>query len=429
MHKTLLFSILLIAVTGCLEEKMQADASPAIDSSVVDGTVTDADIDAPHDLNELTISGHVTLQFASQATGVKVITVCGENSAETTTNDLGDYEITTDVDGCDPLIISLTKESYLPFHRRIQLPPPTSPVTLDVSMAEMTELVCGTEHCVAEGSEFNKFPPGPMSRGWVASAGGRAGLPYFGGEMVTVDGDLLWTLAFGYFDLRDETGAKMTEFPPFEECFRLTNDSLDWLVDLDPATVEKVEMKGLVFDAESSRWVKTTKDTHLSQRVYNGMSDAYIFELVPAAALPDVRSGQYPEQLWVCTQVGGSGWIAIGNTVSERSCIVINTKYNCQPTGNSVVQATGRDHGYRVENWTDRQGNTCVNVAQSEPVGSDFDDDQLAGETFFLDISVRNGFGNRSIESFEASRTPGHCGEPDNCEKINIYFGNDNCDE
>jgi hypothetical protein len=60
----------------------------------------------------------------------------------------------------------------------------------------------------------------------------------------------------------------------------------------------------------------------------------------------------------------------------------------------------------------------------SEPVGEDFDLDGLGGETFWVDLDVRNTATNKtaSIDRHENERMMGSCAEPESCVQLRTEF-------
>jgi len=391
------------------------DGSLDVDGGPRDIGPGDWDLGVLHDLTELTIEGSVRLDFSSPAPNVQVVVHCGESTQESTTGDDGGYAVTTNVEQCNYLVVEFTKESYLPTYRVIHLPPPTSPVTLDVDMTILQQLLCGTKACVVEGDPVSRFPPGPMTRGWVAVHHGPSAVDYFGGEFRDTQGNLLWVTGFGYFDLRDDSGATLESFEPFDECFGVGFDALAQLVDMLPDT-DEVEMNVFTLDTTQGRWVNK------GPVGYVAYTDDYDAEgnplIVPAARAQknDIRSGQFQKQVWVCAPLSGSGWTAWGVAVRPRACISFQATNQCQyPLANVVVSLKGRGFGYKATSWTDRRGKACLEASRSENLDLDYNHNELNGETFWVDADLTHQGISARYTDYEMPREEATCAQPENC--------------
>lgn len=374
----------------------------------------------PHDLNTIQVTGTATLGISSPATGVKVTWRCGQKSGSATTNDQGSYTFTADVKGCTPLVVEFNKQSYLPNIRVVHLPPPTSPITLDVPLSALEKLQCGSHRCKVENNSLWNLPNKPMKQGWVVSMAGTSALDYLAGEFRQKDGDLAALLGFAFFDFRDQAGATIKSFQSadvIDLCVPVPSTSLDWIGDVS-AAAERVELNWYNLDPQRGRWAARTKMAQVSYtRGYKYKKDKNgqcvqeldaegqpIRNIVTAkrSELADIRSGQLMfsdecaggiktqvYEYWVCGAVDGSGWYAWGLAAKERACFALQATDQCKtPLANAVFVLRGRDHGYRTEAWTDYRGKACVEVFPSEPTGKDYDYDRLAGETFWVDVEV-----------------------------------------
>ncbi len=382
----------------------------------------DYDLGVLHELTQLTVSGQVRLDFSSPAPRVEVTARCGEGSVRTLTDDSGAYAITSNVEGCHRLVLEYRKESYLPTYRVVQLPPPTSPVTLDLAMTTLYELQCGVSYCIVDGNPLSRMPRDPVARGWLQIQSAPGAVDYFGGEFRDTDGKLLWLTGFGYFDLRDGAGQQLSAFPPEAVCYGVGPEAVSSLVDLIPGT-DLVEMNAYTLDAAAGRW------TNLGPVAAVGVTSGYdednlpLIDFVTERMLPDLRSGVEDEGAWVCAPLMGSGWLAWGISVEPRACISLRVTNQCRyPLPNVVVDGHGRDHGYRVTTWTDRTGRACIEAAQSEPLARDYDFDTLEGETFWLNVKLSWDVSEVDFPSLELSRSAGSCAQPETCVPLTHVF-------
>ena len=379
-----------------------------------------------HDLTELTVVGNATIGGAGPAVGVEIIThACNNPPASTRTNDNGDFSVTSLVENCPRLVIEFRKATFLPSYRVIHLPPPASPVTMDVSIAELAELQCGSVACRVEGDPVSSFPPGPMTRGWVGVYGGPLAVDYFGGEFRTVNGDLLWITGFGYFDLRDEAGRTIPELrTPFNECFIVSLDSLDQLIDAIPNT-DPLEMELFVLDPTVGRWQPRGHGRVEVTTSYDAEGKP-IIEPANRAMKDDIRSNQFGDNVWVCADLHGSGWLAWGRAIPQKSCVILHTVDQCgEPIDGVGLTLRGRGYGYRVETWTDRkEGQACVEVVPSETAGLDYDKNELRGEVFQVNGNLRHDVDQKEIPALEMPAETGSCAknQRDHCVRLQYEF-------
>lgn len=400
-----------------------SDATSDADAGPRDVSPDDWDLGILHDLSELTVEGSVRLDLGSAAPNVQVVAHCGEGTQETQTDDGGRYSLTVQVEHCNTIVVEFAKESYLPAYRVIHLPPPTSPVTLDLTMTTLKQLLCGTGACVVEGDPVSRFPPGPMTRGWVATFSGPQAVDFFGGEFRDTQDNLLWATGFGYFDLRDDSGATLESFEPFDECFGVGFDGLSQLVDVLPET-EDVEMNVFTLDPTKGRWVNQGPVGYVAYTSDYTLEGDPIILPAPRAEKDNIRSGQFDKAIWVCAPLAGSGWTAWGVSVRPRSCIAFRATNQCRfPLANVVVAIRGaRGYGYKAESWTDRRGSACVEASRSEGLDLDYNHNELNGETFWVDAEAIYSGIPQQYPNYELPKEEATCAEPANCIPLEAVF-------
>gem|GEM_PF-5437953 len=374
----------------------------------------------------LHITGTVELPYLSSATNVAIVARCGPREVNTTTDANGAYELTVDTDGCAPLVLTMTKERYLPAVRRIGLPLGKAELQLKTVLLELKQLSCNDGFCAAEGYDFTRFPAGPMTRGWVATMGGPRALDDVGGALRDQNGDLLWATGFAYFDLRDDSGAPLTEFAPFDQCVRVDFDAVDWLVDAVPST-DQVEQMTYVLEADRGRWTRRDSYGYLSYTADTATdANGYpydVVERVNRSQLDFIRTGQFTAKLWLCGRVDRSGWLAFGVPMPRTSCLRITTRDSCNNAlTNSAITAVGSGYGFVTGAWTDQTGATCIELARSEPAGEDYDYDGDKGETYFVDLTAISDIRYERIESQQVPREAGSCAQPASCTPLDIQF-------
>ena len=280
-------------------------------------------------------------------------------------------------------------------------------------------------------------------------------LAFIPGEFRTTEGGLILFLGYVFGDLRDGAGTTLTDLP-FERdhCIGLSRESLDWLGDKvpfpeDPSNTAQVGWYRL--DAATGRWALETLATLAFTRgnVCSVAADGKVtyekdksgdpitnIVYLPTSALPDVRAGKFSgtdgctdtlrkfSEYWVCGPIHGSGWAAFGLDIGDRvSCFNLKAKDQCgNPVPNIVYSMKGRDHGYRAEAWTGRNGRSCLQVIASEEIGVNHDFDDLMGETFWVDITLK--YAKSSSEVVKSYENPkydpavGDCAAPESCTQI-----------
>ena len=417
-------------------------------------TGADGGADAGHDLNTLKVQGTVSIGIASPATGVTVIARCGNKKVTTKSNDKGAYSFTADVKGCSPLVVEFNKESYLPNIRVVHLPPPTSPITMDVPLSALLKLQCGSATCKVENNSQWNLPNKPMKQGWVVSHTGTTGLAYVPGELRQTDGKLTSMLGISFFDFRDKNGNKISKFQSSEIidiCVPIELSSLDWLGDVTPAT-DTMDLTWYDLEPTKGQWKARSKLAKVSYtKGYKYvMKNGFCNQTLDSEGLPirnivsatrsqmaDVRSDQlyYKDEcfggnntkvteFWVCGQVDGSGWFAWGLGMQQRACFALTVTDQCKaPLSNVVFSIKGRDHGYRAEAWTNSSGKACLDVIPSEPTGKDYDFDQLGGETYMVDVELswekllQNTTKSHQNPKYSSASSAG-CAKPSSCTPL-----------
>lgn len=407
-------------------------ALPDFDTDLPDGPVDDnldmaipADATPPppdmlilHDLTELTIEGVVTVgQLVGAGNAVRVVARCNDAEVSVHTDDDGRYELTSNVEACNVLIVEFIKESFLPVSRVVHLPPPTSPVTIDVHLAELNELICGEDVCVEENSMGTQLSPDPISRGFVHAFSGHASMRFVGGEMYDGEGHPLWVPAFSYYDLRDAQGVRIDRLPPYSICTEIERDSLDQLGDVTPGN-DRIDVPIHSLDPSTGRWIPF----EMGYIAMTEVDDEDLVERIvpaPEARLGSIRGAMQLERVWACGTLLGSGWRLVGVPVQGRACVRVEVENQCgRPVANTVMTVTGRDHGFRAVTWTDRRGEACLELARSEEIGEDLNFNGERGETVFADLLLEHGPTEQLFPAQEMLRTEGSCRDPDTCVLI-----------
>ncbi len=231
----------------------------ARDAGKPDGPIDAMKLDAPTELTELTVQGKVT-----PGTNVKVTARCGDNpEAMAMTDDTGKYAITANVADCrEPLVVKFAKESYLPNLRVIKLPPPKTPLELNVPLKELSMLLCGTRQCRSTALNFDIADFPAAARGWTVAIVGTSGADYFGGEMRDLRGRIAFLFGFGYLDAYDQAGLPAAPPVPIAQLFRVTGTDLLNVGDIKPAT-QWVELAWFKLVEAIGRWQLLDSVAHL----------------------------------------------------------------------------------------------------------------------------------------------------------------------
>ena len=384
-------------------------------------------------LSELTISGVVRDDRQAALKGVEVKAYCGSQSNTTLTKDDGSYELIADVVNCTPLAIEFAKETYLPAARTLPLPPPTSPVIIDVTLPVLTEILCDENLCVEENGTFSTFGSDPVWHGWVVSMMGQRSLPFVGGEFRTTTGDIVWSVGFGYFDFRDRGGVRLEEFPPYSQCTEVPRESLDWLVDVAPGNAT-IDLDLFRLKSNAGQWTERNASAVIKASFLQAPGGAPIIVDVAEDKLDTVRAGTLNDgegrraRIWMCMPIDGSGWYMWGSALAQKSCFNLNVTSNCGSVStNAFFTLEGEDLGFLARTALNRDGKACLDVAASEPPGIDYDLDLLGGETFLLKGEARAETAVVPMPSLESPRQLGSCEQPSSCmqleAKLQLYCG------
>lgn len=220
------------------------------DAARPDGPIDAQKLDAPSELTELTVQGKVT-----PGSNVKVTARCGDNpEAVAMADDTGKYAITANVADCrQPLVLKFSKESYLPNLRVIQLPPPKTPLELNVPLKELNMLVCSSTQCKSNTLSFptSAFPA--AARGWDINIVGTTGADYFGGEMRDLRDRIAFLFGFGYIEAYDQAGRPVNPPTPLYIFPRVAGADLLNVGDVNPGS-KWVEMAWFKLVESVGRW-------------------------------------------------------------------------------------------------------------------------------------------------------------------------------
>ena len=404
-----------------VSEPTATDAGAPLD----DGSF-ESDIGIRHELTELTVDGQVKVgALRGAGNSVRVVARCGDSRVESLTDDTGRYQITSNVEGCNQLIVEFHKEAFLPISRVVHLPPPTSPVTIDVLLAELLQLICGEGICQTENDPRIQLSPDPIQRGFIRGFSGHSQIHFLAGEPYDTEGRVLWVPAFTYADLRDGDGNQLREIDGPDWCQNIARESLDELGDAVPGN-DAVEVPLHRLDEATGRW-----------RRY-GMSELFVeadggLAKVSEPFLGNVRAGLATGRVWLCGPMLGSGWLVAGLPIQGNSCVHVTVSDQCgRPIPNTVVTAEGRDYSFRSVTWSDRDGAACLDVARSEVASEDINGNQDGGETVFMDIELRGPVGTVRFPAQELPREEGSCDQPETCVAIHhddFDFARGDCPE
>jgi hypothetical protein len=382
-----------------------------------DGGEHDAEV-IFHDLTELTVQGKVTVGYGSDpAPRVHVVAHCNAVTKETDTDDAGRFEFTSNVRECNRLVVEFEKESFLPVLRTVPLPPPTSPVTMDVAMAELKQVICGQNLCTAENDRRIRLPPGQIARGWAEVFSGSTAVSFLPGEYRDADGNALIIPSFAYLDLREQSGRVIDDLAnPFTFCAGVDFGARAQLADVDDDTHQDgLQMPVYRLDRATGRWVKQSVG-------YIGVTEGVDANgdpnIRPARTeeLGDIRSGQV-DQSWLCGTLTGSGFIAFGEPIKEGGCLKIHVTDACgRALPDAIFRAEGRDYSYLAATWTDRKGDACIEAPASEEVTEDLNQNRDQGETIWVNVAIRTpDQGSGELPATAMPTMVGSCRADDTC--------------
>jgi hypothetical protein len=402
--------------------------------------------------------------------GILIVARCGSKPPVSTTSDVnGDYALEADVTGCNPLVVEYTKESFLPNLRVIPLPPPSSPLALDVRLGDLYRINCGSTECKTDepGYDSSRADFEPAVRGWYASATGNAATDLLAGEMKDATGSPIILFGFSYMEAFDAAGIPVEKFTRSPSVIvRLATDEERLNVgDVDPTTTDRVEMSWYALDKARGRWNASPTDALLyyqwpcqpgqpdppadrfpiRQFVAAGQ-DPIVFVRARQSEIPDITAGTLqvacgdppmPTPATTLAIIGdnaSTGWHAWGIAAPNKSCFTLSAKDSCgrNVAGASIV-ARGRFQPLRHETWTGADGSACIETVRSEPMctdithvteACDYNFNLIGGEQFWLNIEVSHPELG-PLKTFENQTIPvkgGSCAKPDTCVHLEHTF-------
>lgn len=397
---------------------MRAERDVALaDMRIADQAVDQAadlavDLGPPAPIVELDVSGTATIGFGLEpAARASVVGRCGERRVDAVAGNDGRFELRIDTTGCAQVTIEFIKEGFLPVLRVIPVPPPTTPVQVDARLAELRQLICGEDECIAENYPGVRWVPGEIRQGWVGNFSENRELAFLAGQPRTIGDEILWVLAFGYYDLRDADGRRLTDLnEPI--CVQISSLTRDQIGDGTPSLGDGIVLPTYTLDPNTGQWVPGTSG-------YLGLGFGGMIEPATEAQLGDIRAGNIPQAAWACGRISGSGWIAWGLPFARKHCLAVEVVDDCdRPLPNAIVEVTGDDHGFRDAIWTDRAGTACVEVAASEDVGEDLNHNGDGGESFRVDVRIGAANRGRLYPANAIPATAARCFDPAACVPI-----------
>lgn len=392
----------------------------------------------------LVLHGRVLTSGGSYLPGVTIVARCGSAEIRTAGSDMGDYAIELPRTGCQRAAITWEKESFTTVVRTLGLPSPRSEIVLNVGMAPLVELICGTECSPEDPTEVGgSAPAGEIARGWVGGYLGQEARRSIPGEFFDLDGQPVLLPALTVADYRNVSGASIvTLVSPFVLCSKTARTSHDEIEDIDPVvpagTEGTIDFNVYDLDPKTGRW-------HVVDRGYvaAGGGDAlgrFVAQAYPQDALGDVRRSQPPPisiapgagagpdavpttlgDAWMCAPQRGSSVLGLGYTHPGKSCVVMEVLDECErPDANATVEIFGRDRTFF--NWapTDEDGKACLEAHRSEAIDEAQSANGVQGETFWVDVEVTTA---AAVEKFEAVAMPtkdGNCGRPETCTVVRL---------
>lgn len=460
------------ALVGCSDALRSGDGGAdrgLSDGGVSDARARDAAVDAGHDLDTLRLVGRLTIG-ASPAVNVNVIARCGSKVARATSDDAGAYSLVADVAGCSPLVVEFNQRAFVPNFRVIHLPPPASPLTLNLELSPASQFVCGDAECRFEGYSGQNLTiqrDGVLSQGWGMLQTGSAALPFVPGEFRQRDGTLARIFSFGYYDFQDAQGhtlgAGVYPNPALgadgrQFCAAVDAEVQDWFGDLTGgagSSEAAAQLISYTFDPPSGRWTESGPTGRVGFTCGYDEQSRPMIHFAPAKALDDIRASTFyvdaqtcaqvagpgdghvaVSEYWACGEVKGSGWFAVGLPVRTTTCLAVSAKDGCgKPAPGTAIIVTGIDDGFRAEAWTDSAGRTCLEMPPSEGVGVDLDFDGLGGEVFRVAVAAeRQGSVYPVVNSLEINAASGAapaatCADPSRCQQLTIADDTSYCGE
>ncbi|MEE2644809.1 MAG: carboxypeptidase-like regulatory domain-containing protein [Myxococcota bacterium] len=412
-----------------VDRGVEVDAEPT-DAKVEDDQAPMVmDMAPPQRMDRLTIRGRVLDRFGGGLPNVSLEARCRENQEATVSGSNGAFSVEVSTRGCPEVILHTFLDGHSDHYARIALPTPTLEISMNVTIGELDEILCGSEECAPElVGTGSTYPAGYFSRAWSKSFFGQQASQLLSGMMRDSNENQLWFPLFHYIDMRNSGGARIAELSePFGECFELGFESYSEIVDLNPETPE-VTLNQYRFAPEEGRWHRTN-DAYFTLRSdnidENGELVTY-FENLNREQLGDARAGLLIEPIWICGTIMESGWSAFGFPVSEKSCARVQLIDECEtPLVGAQVVAIGDDISYSTWGLTNEEGIACLELPRSEvPSVSEveFEDhnwNELGGETFFMSMSLYQG--SIQIDEISAFATPqqeGICSRPESCDLI-----------
>lgn len=415
--------------------------------------------DAKKPATQVRLHGRMTFEGGAYLPGVTITARCGGTQSTATAGDMGDYEVEIPTSGCDRLVFEYTKESYGTTYRSLALPTTRSSVQMDVSMGRMGEIICGQFDCSVESDDGSYFANASsvFARGWIATYGEQAEVPFYPGEFFDTSGRPLLLLQTRITDFRDKPG---NQIPILSEgrfiCTPLDPVQLDELQDVKPKAQfpdnPGIDAVSYTIDSATGRWtqtgdalvIATGQDCNENIRTGDIPEEALgdvrrNADLELSITLPPVENPQDPCARFdntvvppklvgeivdlvgrsLCGAVPGSNVYGYGYSQAGKTCVVVEVENGCGgPDPEATVEMLGNDRSFY--NWgpTDDDGRTCLEAHRSERIAESQTMNNTEGETFWVNLKVSATGGVHNFEGVAMPTTDGSCDRPSTCERI-----------
>ncbi|MCD6499281.1 MAG: carboxypeptidase regulatory-like domain-containing protein [Deltaproteobacteria bacterium] len=330
---------------------------------------------------------------------------------EAVTSSDGTYELDAKVKVGALLVIRFSYEGYAPQIRTFQLSG-RGAIVADATLAEMTELQCSGDSCVADGGKLS-ISGVEVSGGYAKVFNPVADAARFPGPFADDQGNVLVSGVFAAFDLRDENDDPITKLPNGQTAtirMKVPVDTWPEMRDIDSGD-GAITVPMYSFDEVRGIWVREGTG-HIEDGDGNQVAES---------DLALIHDGSYMGELFSVSEVSHFSYWNVDWPIQENGCLTgVVVDDLGTPVAGAVVTVQGVNFaGVSQPIVTDESGRFCVSMRRSEAQGEDLNGNGVPGET--LTMLVQGSFAGKRYQfgPEDISSSQGTCGS-DGCADLGM---------
>jgi hypothetical protein len=324
-----------------------------------------------------------TVSAASPTSDADVsIEIDGVSVASTTTNSEGRFELNTEVEENQQIVVRFSAEGTAPQFRTV-VAGPAAEISLSILLRPVEELTCAEGVCSLGGGKLKLEGLDADVSGSARVFNPKTETDAFPGDFSDDAGNLLVSGVFASIELTDGSGAAMGELPtPARLRMELPRDSWPVVVDVDDQN-EVIDVPLYSFDESSGEWVSDGQ----------GWLEDAAAEPLDIADLEALHDGSYEGLVYAAGDIMHLSYWNVDWPITSHGCVMgVIVDDNGDPVAGATASISGVSYtGTSRPQTTDASGSFCSDVMRSEGADEDVDQDGVQGETHSVSVRLQRG--------------------------------------